>query len=442
MAQKWTTLNIPIINQYHKTKFSFTMTKEAPVVVVLSKVSPSLNPTDTALNYHKLDARYFRGFEGRYQFSLGFCIRKSGSGQPIVRTYQARGIKRSVRAELTLEAGRYEVSMRIEGMRFKSRPTIEELLQRPRNIHGFRQKLLRIARSYEIAHARGHDEDEGEERKAYRKRMAAEKARDLKKYKRALMKMKRQMKHSQNRKKRKARAAREKEKRKARKRSNNTAQKRRPKAGEIDEEEDSDAGARTGPRMTRSQAKGKKKAKGPRAVRPEDEDEPGNANAAPPSSEPDDDESELNSEVSDLSDNEVEELFMKMIEKKMRLQAPKADTPAQAKQKEKEKRAAEEANEFELDPWNASVVVGLRVYSKLSDVTLEVIRPEYEVSDSEEEEEEDEGGDSLVVAAGNVPRPEVVESVDDEGTDQQDSEMEWLPEDISPYTEKFFVTPR
>jgi len=104
--------------------------------------------------------RYFRGFEGRYQFSLDLCIRKSGTGQPIVHTYQARGIKRSVRAELTIEAGLYEVSMRIEGMHFKSRPTIEELLQRPRNIHGFIQKLLRIARSYEIAHARGYDEDE------------------------------------------------------------------------------------------------------------------------------------------------------------------------------------------------------------------------------------------------------------------------------------------
>ena len=36
----------------------------------------------------------------------------------------------------------------------------------------------------------------------------------------------------------------------------------------------------------------------------------------------------------------------------------------------------------------------------------------------------------------------MVESVDDEGTDQQDSEMEWLPEEMSPYTKKFFVTPK
>ncbi|KAG4414722.1 hypothetical protein IFR04_012156 [Cadophora malorum] len=335
MAQKWTTLNIPMINQYHKTKFSFTMTKEAPVVVVLSK----------------LDTRYFRGFEGLYQFSLDLSIRKS-----------ARGIKRSVRAEFTLEAGRYEVSMRIEGMYFKSRPTIEELLQRPRNIHGFRQKLLRIARSYEIAHARGYDEDE---------------------------------------KKRKARAAREKEKekRKASKRPKTSEQKGKPKAGERDEEEEElDAGPIDGPRMSRSQAKSKKKAKGrppPRAAQPEDEDELGNAGVAPPSSDSDVDDSELNSEVSDISDNEVEELKP----------PPKADTPAQAKQKEKENRALKRRISFELDPWIASVVVGLRVYSKLIDNALEVIRPDYEASDSSDVDEEDEGGGGgdLVAATSKVP---------------------------------------
>ncbi|PVH89096.1 cysteine proteinase [Cadophora sp. DSE1049] len=398
MAQKWTTLNIPIINKYHRTKFSFTITKTALVVIVLSK----------------LDARYFRGFGGRYYFSLGFCIRKAGSGQPIVYTYQARWIKRSVRAELTLEAGR------------------------------FRQKLLRIARSYEAAHARGHDEDSEEEKKLYQKRMSAQKAKDLKRYKRLLMKMKRQIKHSQNRKKRKARAA--KEKRKAKK-PNKTKTRRHSKLAERDEESESDTGVKDGPRMTRSQAKSRRKVKGrpPRAAQPEDEDELGNASAAPPSSEPDDDDSDLNSDVSDISDNEVEELFMKIIEKKMQLQAKKpplkSDTPAQAKQKERERLPAEGTNEFELDPWNASVVVGLRVYSKLSDVTLEVIRPDFEESDSSDADEEEESG-NVVVAVGNVQETGLVESVDEEMTDQQESEMEWLPEGMSPQTKKFFFTHR
>lgn len=65
-----------------------------------------------------------------------------------------------------------------------------------------------------------------------------------------------------------------------------------------------------------------------------------------------------------------------------------------------------------------------QVYSKLSDNTLEVIRPDYKASDSSEADEEDEDGGNVMGAAGKVPRPEMVDSVDDEGSDQQDSEME------------------
>tara|TARA_R110002060_G_scaffold25316_8_gene34654 strand:- start:557 stop:724 length:168 start_codon:yes stop_codon:yes gene_type:complete len=55
---------------------------------------------------------------------------------------------------------------------------------------------------------------------------------------------------------------------------------------------------------------------------------------------------------------------------------------------------------------------------------LEVIRPDYKASDSSEADEEDEDGGNVMGAAGKVPRPEMVDSVDDEGSDQQDSEME------------------
>ncbi|KAH7399795.1 hypothetical protein BKA64DRAFT_744497 [Cadophora sp. MPI-SDFR-AT-0126] len=403
VAQKWTRLDIPWTGEEHKTKFSFILSKQAPVVVVLSK----------------LDDRYFQTFQGRYGVSLAFSVRKVGTGE-------------------------YEVLMAIEGRRSDMTPPIEYILQQEKNQTVFRKKMLRVARSYEKAHARGHDEDYGEEKKLHKKRMAAQKAKDLKEYKVHLMKVKRQLKHNENRKKRKARAA--KEKRKAKRPKKSTA-KRRPKTAPREEDSESDNGAKGGPRMTRSQTKGKKKAKVRQqaAAQPEEADELGNASVAAPSSEPDDDDSDLNSDVSDISDNEVEELFMKMVEKKMQLQAkkppPKSDGTAQAKRNQREKRAAEEANEFELDPWNASVVVGLRVYSKLSDVTLEVIRPDFEDSDSSDSDEEDESGD-VVMAVANVQETEVVPSADEEVTDQQDSEMEWLPEEMSPLTKKFFVTHR
>lgn len=47
----------------------------------------------------------------------------------------------------------------------------------------------------------------------------------------------------------------------------------------------------------------------------------------------------------------------------------------------------------------------MRVYSKLSDNALEVIRPDYEASDSSDVDEEDEGGGGgdLVAATSKVP---------------------------------------
>ncbi|KAL5325020.1 hypothetical protein ACEPPN_006142 [Leptodophora sp. 'Broadleaf-Isolate-01'] len=101
-----------------------------------------------------------------------------------------------------------------------------------------------------------------------------------------------------------------------------------------------------------------------------------------------------------------------MISKKMEAQAkkppPKPDTPAQAMEEERQNRAAEETNEFELDPWNASVVA--------------------------EPDGEDEDGD-VVVGAMNVQETPVV---DDGKIDEQKSEMEWLPEGKSLQTKNFF----
>lgn len=39
ITQQWTTLNVPWSADYHSTKFMITVTKEGPVVIVLSQVS-------------------------------------------------------------------------------------------------------------------------------------------------------------------------------------------------------------------------------------------------------------------------------------------------------------------------------------------------------------------------------------------------------------------
>jgi hypothetical protein len=38
-TQKWISLNVPFVYDYHKTKFVFTLEKASPVVLVLSQVS-------------------------------------------------------------------------------------------------------------------------------------------------------------------------------------------------------------------------------------------------------------------------------------------------------------------------------------------------------------------------------------------------------------------
>ena len=38
-TQKWISLNVPFVEDYHKTKFVFSLEKTSPVVIVLSQVS-------------------------------------------------------------------------------------------------------------------------------------------------------------------------------------------------------------------------------------------------------------------------------------------------------------------------------------------------------------------------------------------------------------------
>jgi hypothetical protein len=40
VTQQWTTLTVPWTTDYHTTKFSFTIEKQASIVLVLSQVRP------------------------------------------------------------------------------------------------------------------------------------------------------------------------------------------------------------------------------------------------------------------------------------------------------------------------------------------------------------------------------------------------------------------
>ena len=136
ITQQWTTVAVPWGEQFQDSKFEVVIEKDAPTVIVLSQ----------------LDDRYFRGLTGPYGFQLSFRVHKAGEEDYIMRTYGERNGKRSTSVELDLEAGTYEIRLKISAWRFDA-PKIEDVLKfnwlsRP-------EKLERIGLAYDLAHAKG-----------------------------------------------------------------------------------------------------------------------------------------------------------------------------------------------------------------------------------------------------------------------------------------------
>ena len=168
----WTTLSVPWTIEYHDTKFAFTLAKPGPVVIVLSQ----------------LDDRYFRGLEGKYEFSLAFRVHKGGQDDYLVRTQGSYRMRRSVNVELNLDAGEYLVLVKIDALRYDDTLPPEAVMRN--NAKTRREKLLRIGLAYDLAHGKAKIVETVEEkaaREAYEKRKK-EKYRD--RLRKAIMKEK------------------------------------------------------------------------------------------------------------------------------------------------------------------------------------------------------------------------------------------------------------
>lgn len=155
VTQVWTTLSVPWALDYHDTHFSFTITKPGPVVIVLAQ----------------LDDRYFRGLEGQYRFELTFRVHKAGKSDYVVRSQTPYRMTRSANVELELEAGDYEVRVKINATRNESVFPIEKVIKQ--NVKSRREKLLRIGLTYDLGHCKGRFVETPEE-KAARKAHEAE----------------------------------------------------------------------------------------------------------------------------------------------------------------------------------------------------------------------------------------------------------------------------
>ncbi|KAE8135851.1 hypothetical protein BDV38DRAFT_251091 [Aspergillus pseudotamarii] len=148
IAQQWTTVNVPWSADYHSTKFMVNVTKAGPVVLVLSQ----------------LDSRYFRGLAGEYGFVLKFRVQKEGEDDYMVRSQSSHLICRSVNAEVDLEPGRYHVLMKVTAYRNGEMESTEEAVSRLAPIK--REKLVQIGLSYDLAHAKGMVAETEDERRA------------------------------------------------------------------------------------------------------------------------------------------------------------------------------------------------------------------------------------------------------------------------------------
>ncbi|KAK1469448.1 calpain family cysteine protease [Colletotrichum melonis] len=133
----WTTLSVPWTLDYHETYFAFTISKSGPVVIVLAQ----------------LDDRYFRGLEGQYRFDLQFRLHKAGQEDYVVRSQASYRMNRSVNVELDLQAGSYEVLVKLDAVRNDGVLPIDQVIRN--NAKNRREKLIRIGLAYDLAHSKG-----------------------------------------------------------------------------------------------------------------------------------------------------------------------------------------------------------------------------------------------------------------------------------------------
>ncbi|KAE8353706.1 hypothetical protein BDV28DRAFT_156795 [Aspergillus coremiiformis] len=147
IAQQWTTVNVPWSADYHSTKFVVNVVKAGPVVLALSQ----------------LDSRYFKGLAGEYGFVLKFRVQREGEDDYMVRSHSSHLISRSVNAEVDLEPGRYHILIKVTAYRNEDMESTEEAVSRLAPIK--REKLVQIGLSYDLAHAKAMVvETEGEKR--------------------------------------------------------------------------------------------------------------------------------------------------------------------------------------------------------------------------------------------------------------------------------------
>lgn len=162
-CQRWAGVEVPWKPQYNE-KFHIKLTKESPLVLVLSQ----------------LDIRYFRGLQGQYNFRLHFRLHEEGSPGAedyIVRSHGNYLMDRSVSVELpSMRPGKYVVFISVVGERDNDIYSTEEVVKRQCKGRVENEKLAQVGAAYDLAHSKaaGHLKKLGEVRKKAEGKKASE----------------------------------------------------------------------------------------------------------------------------------------------------------------------------------------------------------------------------------------------------------------------------
>lgn len=140
-CQRWAGVEVPWKPQYNE-KFHIKLTKESPIVLVLSQ----------------LDIRYFRGLQGQYNFRLQFRLHEEGSPGAedyIVRSHGNYLMDRSVSVELpSMLPGNYVVFISVVGERDNDIYSTEEVIKRECKGRTENEKLAQVGAAYDLAHSK------------------------------------------------------------------------------------------------------------------------------------------------------------------------------------------------------------------------------------------------------------------------------------------------
>lgn len=138
VAQQWMSVQVPWSTlDYQTNYFSIDVPEDTEAVIVLSQ----------------LDDRYFKGLQGKYNFTLQFRVQKDSDddGEYISRSKLNYELVRSVNVEVPLPKGTYSVLVKVEAVS-TSRDDVETIIRN--NIHR-RDKITQIGKLYDLAHQKG-----------------------------------------------------------------------------------------------------------------------------------------------------------------------------------------------------------------------------------------------------------------------------------------------